>query len=194
MCGRRAVYQQLFSTCQGYTRFSSILSVHSASQHLTSCGSGSTSSQTVLARCPGATLRCEISSEVSDEISREISDENLVRNFQAKFPNGHFGLQNKVFGKSAWKIRRYLRIPLPQTQLPLPEPTLSWVELVEQWCGALAHSIWLGCCESHGQSGTLSHEWFQDVSPIDSSHVASTAHLHTRTSSVVVCVGQGPVC
>ena len=129
MCVRRAVYQQLFPTCQSYTRFSSTVSVHSASQHSTSYGSGNTSSQTVPARCPGATLGCEISSEISDEISREISDEIWCeisrRNFQMAISAFKTRYLENPSGKSV-AICGYL-FPKPRCRCPNPICCgLSW--------------------------------------------------------------------
>ena len=125
MCVRRAVYQQLFSTCQSYTHFSSTLSVHSTSQHSTSYASGNNSSQTVPACCPGATLGCEISSEISREISDEIWCEISRRNFQMAISAFKTRYLENPSGKSV-AICGYL-FPKPRCRCPNPICCgLSW--------------------------------------------------------------------
>ena len=175
-----------------YTRFqrfclfiavaSSLSGSHTATLYLICSG------QQLLTDCPSTLSWSELGCGISDKFPTQFGAK-----FPAKLPNGHFGLQNKAFGKSVWKIRRHLRIPFPETQATLREPNLLCVELVRQWCGAFAHSTWLRCCESHTKWHLVSR-----VSPGRGPHNflshGNNCPSPQRTPSVVVCIGWGPTC
>ena len=98
------------------------------------------SQHVVLERLWGAKFPAKFPTKVTTKSSNKIGYRNFQRlNFQMAIS----ACKTKVFGKSVRKIHRFLRITFPQTQAPLHEPNLLWVELVKQWCGALAHSTWL---------------------------------------------------
>ena len=178
MCVRQAVYQQLFSIHARLTLVSQALCLfNSTSQHSTSYGSGTTSSQAVPARCLGATLGCEISDNISHEIS-DIISHGISDEIWCKISRQNSKWAFRPAKQGVWKIR--LGNPLLFAGYLLPKPRRCCANPI--CCGPLNMAGMLRITQTKWH---LVSKWLP-VCPVDMSNKSSLVLTLVALSGVLL--------